>query len=293
MRSANARIQSDMQLSRGFAKTLVVVFTLGGVCLGQMEPRERPLPPTGVAPAHPAATSAQKPQTPAPKKPAKTNGKTAKQPAEATLPPPRPLTPEQLPATKPAVTYRNGQLAIVANNSTMSEVLNQVRAQTGAQFEMSGVSAADRVYAKLGPGAPKDVLAALLDGTRFNFAILGSVNDPNAVARVVLMPKTGGVTPGGAMVAAQPQPQVFRQPQPPPEPEEEEMPVVEEEPPPPVEEQPSEQPQQQGQPGQVKTPEQLLQELQQMQQQNPQQNPQQYPQPNPPQQQIPDREIPD
>jgi outer membrane biosynthesis protein TonB len=169
----------------------------------------------------------------------------------------------------------------------MADVLNQVKQQTGAQFEMTGVSAADRVYAKLGPGAPKDVLAALLDGTRFNFAILGSASDPAAVARVVLMPRAAGGA-GGTSGAANPQP-AYRQPQPLPEEEnpEEEMPVVEEEPPPPVEEQPSEQNPQQ-QPGQVKTPEQLLQELQQMQQQQ-QQNQQQ----NPPQQQIPDREIPD
>ncbi|HSE48782.1 MAG TPA: hypothetical protein VLA96_06195 [Terriglobales bacterium] len=275
---------------------ILAVLTLAGVCLAQLEPRARPMPPTGAAPAHPAATPAtQKPQSAATRKaaPKSRNGKTAKKQApEEALPSPRPLTPEQLPATQPTVTYRNGQLAIVANNSTMSDVLNQVRAQTGAQFEMTGVSAADRVYAKLGPGAPKDVLAALLGGTRFNFAILGGANDPNGIARVVLMPRTGGASagPSGPSVAAQPQ--VFRQPQPQQaqEPEEEEIPVVEEEPPPPSEEQPE----QQNQPGQVKTPEQLLQELQQMQQQQQQQNQQQQnPQQNPPQQQIPDREIPD
>jgi len=254
------------------------VLALGGVCAAQLGP-DRPPPPTGAAPAHRAASPAPKPQTPA--KPARKPVKGKPVLAEETLPPPRPLTPEQLPPSPAAVTYRNGQLAIVANNSTMSDVLGQVRQQTGAQFEMTGVSPADRVYVKLGPGAPKDVLAALLAGTRFNFAILGSPTDPNAVARVVMMPKSGGVSPpapAAAMGVRTPMPEAEEIP-------EEEIPVVEEEPPPPpAEEQPA--PQTPQQPGQVKTPEQLLQELQHMQQQQQQQQ-------NPQQQQIPDREIPD
>jgi hypothetical protein len=226
---------------------------------------------------------------------------------EAQLPPPRPATPEQLPPTRPNVSYSNGQLTILANNSTMSDVLNSVRAQTGAQFEMSGVSTGDRVYAKLGPGAPKDILAALLDGSRFNFAILGSPTDPRAVERVVLMPKAGGassVAMSAPAVAAQPQmPQPGGQPQANQEqPNEEEMQPAEEEAPPAEEQQQQpqqqQQQQQQGQPGQVKTPEQLLQELQQMQQQqqnqqNPQQNPQMQQQDPNAQPQIPEREIPD
>jgi hypothetical protein len=211
--------------------------------------------------------------------------------AQAPLPPPRP---DQLPATRPTVTYHHGQLSILANNATMADVLSQVRTQTGAQFEMTGVSGGDRVYAKLGPGAPKDVLAALLEGSRFNFAILGSPTDPAAVARVVLMPRSAAA---GPVVASAPVSRPAPQPQMEEELPEEEM-QPEEAPPAPAEEQQIEQqgePQQQQQqqnPGQPKTPEQLLQELQQMQQQqqNQQQNP---PQQNPPEQPIPDREIPD
>jgi len=223
-------------------------------------------------------------------------GKKAKQEAEPEpVVPQRPPTPEQLPPTRPAVSYRNGQLSIVANNSTMADVLNSVRAQTGAQFEMSGISSADRVYAKLGPGLPKDVLAALFDGSRFNYAILASATDPTAIARVVLMPKAGAA--GSApVVAANPmqpvRPNIPAQAQSDESDEDaqpEEAPAEEVQ-----QEQPQPEQQQQPQPGQTKTPEQLLQELQQMQQQQQQQqqNPNGQPPPQP-QQQIPDREIPD
>src|SRR3954467_2156760 len=171
--------------------------------------------------AVPPSASAQRAGTAAPqtsaklKLNAKAKTKKGKQPVEeVVLPPPPPPRPEQLPPTRPTVTYRNGQLSILANNSTMADVLNSVRMQTGAQFDMSGVSSADRVYAKLGPGAPKDILAALLDGSRFNFAILGSPTDPAAVQHVVLMPKAGGAAPPSTTVAANPVARPVQRPEP-------------------------------------------------------------------------------
>ena len=263
---------------------------LAGVCFAQAPvPSATPRTTTTPAPKKVSSKVATAPSK------GRIKAKKRKPPVEEAVAPPRPLTPEQLPPTRPSVSYRNGQLSIVANNSTMTDVLNSVRAPTGAQFEMTGVSSADRVYARLGPGAPKDILAALLDGSRFNFAILGSPTDPAAVQRVVLMPKAGGASgptpavasnPAGSMGRPGPR-QVTQQP-------DEEQPNEEEAQP---EEAPAEeqaQPeQQQQQPGQVKTPEQLLQELQQMQQQQQQQqNP--NGQPQDPQQppQIPDEQNP-
>ena len=40
-------------------------------------------------------------------------------------------------------------------------------------------AASDRVAAQLGPGNPRDVIASLLQGSRFDYIVLGSVNDPN------------------------------------------------------------------------------------------------------------------
>ena len=280
----------------------------------------------GMAQAQAAASPSPKPRTTTPtsarpvvKKPAKAvPGRRTKASRKEVVqaPPPLPPTPEQLPATRPTVTYRNGQLAILANNSTLQDVLSAVRQQTGANIESSGLAAGDRVYVKLGPGAPKDVLAALLDGSRFNFAILSSASDPNAIAHVVLMPKSGSGVPPSTVAANPAQPGMRTPPPQPQQPDEiqadegqpdEEEPQPEEPQPQQGQQLPQEQPQepQQQQPGQVRTPEQLLQELQQMQRQqqqqqpqgqNPdqqQQNPQPQPQPPDQQEQPPQEQPPD
>ena len=45
---------------------------------------------------------------------------------------------------------------------------------------------------QLGPGAPRDVLAALLNGTSYNYVMLGSASDPRSVASVLLTSRPGG-----------------------------------------------------------------------------------------------------
>jgi hypothetical protein len=219
-------------------------------------------------------------QKPVPKK-----KKVAKQeqpaPPPLPAPPPPPPTLEQLPAVPPKVSFRNGMLTIVAENSTLSDILHAVRAQTGAAVEVPS-NATERVVTHLGPGVPRDILAALLNGSHFNYVMLGSPTDANKVDRVILTSKAGGPSDAGSV----PSPQRGA---PPPVPEESE--AVPDTP----EQQPAddaaensandEQPQTppNGQP-QVKTPEQLLRELQQQQQQQQQQPGQGAPPGAPPQQ---------
>lgn len=123
-------------------------------------------------------------------------------PAPQPLPPPEPPKPEQMPAQAPTVSYSSGQLTIVAPNSTLSDILRAVKSKTGANFDIPP-GANERVVGKMGPGAPRDVLAALLNGTHFNYVMLGTAGDPNAVAQIVLTPKSGGETPP-AVQAGQP-----------------------------------------------------------------------------------------
>jgi hypothetical protein len=89
------------------------------------------------------------------------------------------------------VSYQGGLLTISAQNSTLGEILRDVRKLTGAAIEIpkDSTGASERVIAHLGPGAPRDVLAVLLNGTSFNYVILGSLSDPTAVASVILMAK--------------------------------------------------------------------------------------------------------
>lgn len=96
---------------------------------------------------------------------------------------------DQLPAEPPRVSYQNGLLSISAQNATLSEILNEVHKQTGAAIDLPPRVGNDRVVTQLGPGAPREVLAQLLNGTSFNYVMVGSLSDPNAVASVTLTVK--------------------------------------------------------------------------------------------------------
>ena len=94
-------------------------------------------------------------------------------PAPAPDPPPVPLTLQQMPAAPPQVSYKNGELTIVAQNSTRADV------------EVPS-NATERVVGHMGPGSAREVLAQLLDGSHFNYVILGSATDSTKVDRVIL-----------------------------------------------------------------------------------------------------------
>ncbi|HET7209408.1 MAG TPA: hypothetical protein VFI95_22725 [Terriglobales bacterium] len=240
--------------------------------------------------------------------------------AEATpapTPPPPPPTPEQMPSQAPTVTYHNGQLSIVAPNSTLTDILQAVKSKTGAAIDIPP-GANERVMSRFGPGPARDVLASLLNGSHFNYVMIGSDKSPDSVAQVILTPRTGGPDVGPVNQPNQPmqgmgqpypgqpfQPQVYQQqPQVMYQQPQAQAQVPPEEPQPESEEDDSSAQDNGTDPGapeqidqgqvdgqqqqQVKTPEQLLQELQrqqqimqQQQQQQQQQQGQQPPQPQP------------
>jgi hypothetical protein len=89
----------------------------------------------------------------------------------------------------PQVSYRDSQLTIIAANSTLGDILRAVRKQTGAEIEIP--AATERVVTHLGPGPARDVIAELLNGSRFNYVLLGSPADSTVLSRVVLVAKSG------------------------------------------------------------------------------------------------------
>lgn len=206
---------------------------------------------------------------------------------------------DSTPAVAPHVSYTGGQLTIIAPNSTLGDILRAVRKQTSAEMEVPA-NANERVVTQLGPGPAREVVAELLNGSRFNYVLLGSPADANALTRVVLVAKTGGDVSGPAGQAQPPvadaasnpggpQPQVAEavpdSPEEAPEENTEEntdQNAEAEQPPAPTPDQPG-----------IKTPQQMLQEMQQRQlQMQQQQQPGQppvpggYPQvPRPPEQQ--------
>jgi hypothetical protein len=146
--------------------------------------------PTGELAAQTAAPKTGAPATSA--KPAKAHPhkkKPARVVEEAPAPAPPPPTLEQMSPTPPEVSYRDGKLSISSQNATLSQVLQSVRAQTGASIEMPGSASSERVVAQLGPGQPRDVLNSLLNGSKFNYVLLGIAGNPGAVQRVILTSK--------------------------------------------------------------------------------------------------------
>jgi hypothetical protein len=96
---------------------------------------------------------------------------------------------DAIPAVAPQISYQDGLLTIVAPNSTLSEILRGVRKLTAADIEIPA-SANERVVTRLGPGPAREVMAELLNGSKFNYILLGSPQDPNLLVRVVLVAKS-------------------------------------------------------------------------------------------------------
>ncbi len=284
------------------ALLLAVMGALAGECFGQAASNPKTdLSRTPAVGSHKAAAKA----------PTATRRKQPKKSVEPPPPSPPPMTLANMPPGRPRVLYRNGELSIASDNSTLSEILNAVHTQTGASIDMPSGGGSERVVARLGPGPADQVLAKLLNGSHFDYVIMGEDGQPGAVKTVLLRPKQGGgenssapseVAGQTSFGAQRPQVNAGMPPngsasagddeagQQPDTSADEGVEAPDDaniqQQPPPAEAQPE--PEQQNgnqpngnQPNQgVKTPEQLLQELQRMQQmqQQQQQQPQQQPQ---------------
>jgi hypothetical protein len=245
-------VESRISLSMSKPVEIAIVALLcGGICFGAAKQRKQQPAKADPAPAAPVQ--------------------------QAVVPSPPP-TPENMPAKPPQVAMNNGLLSITAENSTLGDVLNGIRRATGASVDMPPMASAERVVVHIGPTEPRAALAQLLDGSKFDYIIVGSTENDSALAKVILTARSSGGTTGGAVAANHPayQPPA-QQYQPPPEPDEsgsddtssnqpEPGPEVTMPPEPPAggPMQPQTQTDQQQNQNGPKTPEQLLQELQQM-----------------------------
>jgi hypothetical protein len=105
-----------------------------------------------------------------------------------------PATQEQAPApaAPPQVTYEAGQLTIIAENSKLSDVMSALRACTGADVDLPAGSSSERIWARLGPGPARQILATLLGGTKLDYVIQASETDPDGIKNVWLTRRTEG-----------------------------------------------------------------------------------------------------
>jgi hypothetical protein len=120
-------------------------------------------------------------------------------PQPASPPPAAPSTPSDAPAAPASVTLANGKLSVSAQNSDLNSILQQIARASGMAID--GLGKSTRVFGVYGPGNPRDVLADLLSGSGYNFAILGGGNGA-APARLVLTAQSAAPpTPANAASA--------------------------------------------------------------------------------------------
>ena len=122
-----------------------------------------------------------------------------------------PYIEKQAPVKPPQVSYEAGQLTIVAENSKLSDVLSSLRACMGADIDLPASASGERIWARLGPGPARKVLATLLSATKLDYVIQASDSDPDGIRNVWLTTRTTGspvisARSAGSTAAAHPLP---------------------------------------------------------------------------------------
>ena len=114
------------------------------------------------------------------------------------------------------IEYQEGKLRVVAEDSTLDSVLQAISQVTGTRIELPPGMLSERIAVTLGPAPMAEVMHALLDSSRFNYVIMGSPQQPDAISSIVIKLRApnaplqpGSVTPGqpgypGTPVTGQP-----------------------------------------------------------------------------------------
>jgi hypothetical protein len=96
----------------------------------------------------------------------------------------------------PQITYVNGQLTIVAENSQISEIMSALRAAMGTDIDLPANVARQRIWVRLGPGPARKVLRELLDNTELDYVIQASDTDQDGIRSVLLTFRSKTAEPG-------------------------------------------------------------------------------------------------
>ncbi|MGH9616950.1 MAG: hypothetical protein ACRD28_09440 [Acidobacteriaceae bacterium] len=109
-----------------------------------------------------------------------------------------PVAPADQPASPATVDFSQGVLSIRAQNSSLVSILDQVSRETGLHVE--GLAHDERIYGQYGPGDVSTTLSALLDGSGYDYVIIGGTG--KAPAQLVLSPGGGNGAAGPPQAAA-------------------------------------------------------------------------------------------
>ena len=104
-----------------------------------------------------------------------------------------PITNIPAPAPRPTlnVAVHSNLLSIRAQGATLAEVLYEVHRRTGADIAIPAGAEQERVVVNIPPAPGREVIASLLNGSRFNYIVLGTDNDPGGFRNLLLSVKEG------------------------------------------------------------------------------------------------------
>jgi hypothetical protein len=148
----------------------------------------------------------------------------AAHPADPT-PTPVPLAPPQpeLPkwpvnekADQASVVWDSHGLRIDATNSSLEQILTDVSTETGAKVE--GLDNDQRIFGSFGPGTAREVLRQLLDGSGYNFLLIGDQGQ-GTPREIVLSTRSSTNSQPGAKSPSSTEEDEDEQPQPQPPPD--------------------------------------------------------------------------
>jgi hypothetical protein len=105
-------------------------------------------------------------------------------------------------ARRALVRYEGNQLTIVAEDSSLNQILRSIEQITG--MKISGGVPEQRVFGSYGPANPSELLTTLLDGTNTNVLIRESAD--NRPTELVLTMRNGGPTPPNPNAASYDEP---------------------------------------------------------------------------------------
>ncbi len=99
---------------------------------------------------------------------------------------PPPSNELQQPAREAQVVFAGDRLSIQADNASLSAILRKIAADSG--MKITGLASDERVFGTFGPGAPRDVLADLLNGAAYNVVLIGD-SSMGAPRELILTPQ--------------------------------------------------------------------------------------------------------
>lgn len=104
------------------------------------------------------------------------------------------LSPASLEAapTPARVNLKDGQLTVDANNSSLAQILQDVAHISG--MSINGLHSGPRIFGLYGPGNSREVLAGLLEGSGYDFIMIGGSAE-DVPHELVLMPRNNNAAP--------------------------------------------------------------------------------------------------